>query len=61
MTCDSWSLFIPEMLSASKLDVEQLLFKLTMKANSEAACALLAPSESNCKAIMDFVSFEDSL
>lgn len=28
-----------EMLSASKLDVEQSLFKLTMKANSEAACA----------------------
>ena len=40
-TFDRKQLLILEMLSASKLDVEQSLFKLTMKANSEAACAPL--------------------
>jgi hypothetical protein len=30
---------VPEFLSASKLEVQQGLFKVTMKANTEAACA----------------------
>ena len=39
VTFDGKALLISEMLSASKLDVEQSLFKLTMKANSEATCS----------------------
>lgn len=39
ISLDGETLIVPEMLSSLKLDTEQSLFKLTMKANYKAICA----------------------
>ena len=41
ITLDGISLLVLEMLFASKLDMKQSLFKLTMKANLESTYAIL--------------------